>query len=119
MTNNCSQTFHCSPSMIADFLVNEKLLFLLFPGVWPPQVKQVERRLTSYHKVVTHYQQGKSITAIVAQLHLSPTTMRTSVYAGAFPERATHGSRARGNLVPTSPRLVRRVREGCDNASLL
>ena len=58
------------------------------------------RRQASYQQVVTLYQQGKSMAAIVEQLHLSPTTVRTYVYAGAFPERATHGSRAKGSWAP-------------------
>ena len=41
-------------------------------------------RQARYDEVVTLYQQGKSMDAIVEQLHLSPTTMRTYVYAGAF-----------------------------------
>jgi transposase len=68
--------------------------------------------------VVTLYQQGKSIAAIVEQLHLSPTTVRTYVYAGAFPERATH-FRRKGQLGSYLPYLEQRVQEGCDNASLL
>jgi hypothetical protein len=56
------------------------------------------RRQASYQAVATLYQQGKSMAAIVEQLHLSPTTVRKYVYAGAFPERATHTPRARGSL---------------------
>ena len=58
------------------------------------------RRQARYDEVVMLYQQGKSIAAIVEQLQLSPTTVRKYVYAGAFPERATHGSRTRGSLAP-------------------
>jgi transposase len=58
------------------------------------------RRQASYQEVVTLYQQGKSMAAIVVQLHLSPTTVRKYVYAGAFPERATHPARARASLAP-------------------
>jgi transposase len=76
------------------------------------------RRQASYHEVVTLYQQGKSMAAIVEQLHLSPTTVRTYIYAGAFPERATHFLR-KGQLGSYLPYLERRVQEGCDNASLL
>jgi len=76
------------------------------------------RRQASYHEVVTLYQQGKSMAAIVEQLHLSPTTVRTYIYAGAFPERATHFWR-KGQLGSYLPYLERRVQEGCDNASLL
>jgi transposase len=76
------------------------------------------RRQASYQEVVALYQQGKSMAAIVEQLHLSPTTVRKYVYAGAFPERATH-FRRKGQLGPYLPYLERRVQEGCDNASLL
>jgi len=58
------------------------------------------RRQASYTEGVTLYRQGKSMAAIVAQLHLSPTTVRKYVSAGAFPERATHASRARGSWAP-------------------
>lgn len=40
------------------------------------------------------------------------------VYAGAFPERATHAPR-KGQLGSYLPNVDRRVQEGCDNASLL
>jgi transposase len=76
------------------------------------------RRQARYNEVVMLYQQGKSIAAIVEQLHLSPTTVRTYVYAGAFPERATH-LRRKGQLGSYLPYLEQRVQEGCDNASLL
>ena len=76
------------------------------------------RRQVSYQEVVMLYQQGKSMAAIVEQLHLSPTTVRKYVYAGAFPERATH-FRRKGQLGSYLPYLERRVQEGCDNASLL
>ena len=76
------------------------------------------RRQASYHEVVSLYQQGKSIAAIVEQLHLSPTTVRTYVYAGAFPERATH-FRRKGQLGSYLPYLEQRAQGGCDNASLL
>ena len=76
------------------------------------------RRQASYQEVVTLYQQGKSMAAIVEQLHLSPTTVRKYVYAGAFPERATH-FRRKGQLGSYLPYLEQRVQEGCDNASLL
>ncbi len=76
------------------------------------------RRQASYQEVVTLYQQGKSMAAIVEQLHLSPTTVRNYVYAGAFPERATH-FRRKGQLGSYLPYLEQRVQDGCDNASLL
>jgi transposase len=70
------------------------------------------RLQASYNEVVTLYQQGKSMAAIVAQVHLSPTTVRKYVYAGAFPERATH-FRRKGQLGSYLPYLERRVQEGC------
>jgi transposase len=76
------------------------------------------RRQARYQEVVALYQQGKSMAAIVEQLHLSPTTVRKYVYAGAFPERATH-FRRKGQLGGYLPYLEQRVQEGCDNASLL
>ena len=76
------------------------------------------RRQASYHEVVSLYQQGKSMAAIVEQLHLSPTTVRTYVYAGAFPERATR-FRRKGQLGSHLPYLEQRAQAGCDNASLL
>jgi transposase len=76
------------------------------------------RRQARYTEVVTLYQQGKSIATIVEQLHLSPTTVRKFVYAGAFPERATH-FRRKGQLGSYLPYLEQRVQAGCDNASLL
>ena len=76
------------------------------------------RRQASYHEVVSLYQQGKSMAALVEQLHLSPTTVRKYVYAGAFPERATH-FRRKGQLGSYLPYLEQRAQEGCDNASLL
>ena len=76
------------------------------------------RRQARYQEVVALYQQGKSMAAIVEQLHLSPTTVRKYVYAGAFPERATH-FRRKGQLGSYLPYLEQRVQEGCDNASLL
>ena len=68
------------------------------------------RRQASYQEVVTLYQQGKSMAAIVEQLHLSPTTVRKYVYAGAFPERATH-FRRKGQLGSYLPYLERRVQK--------
>jgi hypothetical protein len=44
--------------------------------------------------------------------------VRKYVYAGAFPERATH-FRHKGQLGSYLPYLEQRVHEGCDNASLL
>src|SRR2546425_1052534 len=68
------------------------------------------RRQARYHEGVTLSQQGKSIAAIVEQFHLSPTTVRKFVYAGAFPERATH-FRRKGQLGSYLPYLEQRTQE--------
>ena len=65
------------------------------------------------------YRQGKSVAAIARELHVSPTTVRKFVYAGAFPERSAHRYRQAHRLTPYVPFLQRRVAEGCENASLL
>jgi transposase len=77
------------------------------------------RRQAWYEEVVELYRQGKSIAAIAQQLQMSPTTVRTFVYAGAFPERSAHRSRRIVRLEPYLPYLEQRVQEGCENASLL
>jgi Transposase len=77
------------------------------------------RRQAWYEEVVDLYRQGKSIAAIAEHLQMSPTTVRKFVYAGAFPERSAHRSRRFVGLEPYLPYLEQRVREGCENASLL
>jgi transposase len=77
------------------------------------------RRQAWYEEVRDLYRQGKSIAAIAQQLQMSPTTVRTFIYAGAFPERSAHRSRRLVRLEPYLPYLEQRVREGCENANLL
>ncbi len=76
------------------------------------------RRQARYEEVVELYRQGKSIAAEASLLQMSPTTVRTFIYAGAFPERSAHRSRRLVRLEPYQPYLEQRVQQGCDNASL-
>lgn len=82
---------------------------------------QVSRmhRLARYEEVMAYYQQGKGITAIAQLLQMSPKTVRKFVYAEAFPERSVHKRRQNYRLTPYLPYLQQRVKEGCENASLL
>ena len=82
------------------------------------QVARLQRQRW-YEEVVEHYKQGKGITAIAQELHMSPTTVRKFVYAGAFPERSVHKRRQNYRLASYLPYLQQRVQEGCENASLL
>jgi len=82
------------------------------------QVARLQRQAW-YEEVVEHYRQGQSIAAIARELHMSPTTVRKFVYAGAFPERSAHKLRQSYRLTPYLPYLQQRVAEGCDNASVL
>ena len=66
------------------------------------------RRQAWYEEVVELYRQGKSIAAIAQHLQMSPTTVRTFVYAGAFPERSAHRSRRIVRLEPYLPYLEQR-----------
>jgi len=76
------------------------------------------RRLACYEAVVELDQRGESIAGIADQLHISPTTVRKYVYAGAFPERkyTWHGKR---QIEPYIPSLLKRVQEGCEHAGVL
>lgn len=76
------------------------------------------RRLARYEEVVACYTQGMSIIGIAEQLHMSRTTVRKLVAAGAFPERATT-LRRKSLLHPYTSYLEQRVLGGCYNASLL
>lgn len=76
------------------------------------------RRQARYEEVVELYRQGKSSAAIAELLQMSPTTVRTFVYAGAYPERSAHRSRRLVRLEPYLPYLEQRVQQGCENASL-
>jgi len=70
------------------------------------------RRQARYAEAVSLYTQGVSILEIADQLGLSRTTVRSFVYAGAFPERATT-LRAKGLLAPYVAYLEQRVKQGC------
>jgi transposase len=76
------------------------------------------RRQARYEEVVALYQQGMSILGIAEQLHMSRSTVRNFVYAGAFPERATV-LRAKSLLDPYVPYLEQRLAQGCRNATQL
>lgn len=76
------------------------------------------RRQARYEEVVAYYTQGMSIIGIAEQLHMSRTTVRKLVAAGAFPERATT-LRRKSLLDPYTSYLEQRVLGGCHNASLL
>lgn len=76
------------------------------------------RKLARYEEVVACYTQGMSIIGIAEQLHMSRTTVRKLVAAGAFPERATT-LRTKSTLDPYTSYLEQRVMDGCHNASLL
>lgn len=76
------------------------------------------RRQARYQEVIERYQQGKGAQKIAKELHMSPTSVRKFVHAGAFPERAVQ-LRRKGQIGPYLPYLVERVQQGCDNASLL
>jgi transposase len=76
------------------------------------------RRQARYAEAVSLYTQGVSILEIADQLRLSRTTVRSFVYAGAFPERATT-MRAKSMLAPYVPYLEQRVKQGCRKAMQL
>ena len=76
------------------------------------------RRQARYEEVVDLYKQGMSILSIADQLRMSRSTVRNSVYAGAFPERA-NVLRARSLLNPYIPYLEKRLTQGCRNANQL
>ena len=76
------------------------------------------RRQARYEEVVTCYMQGMSIIGIAEQFHMSRTTVRQFVAAGAFPERATT-MRKKSLLDPYTSYLEQRVQDGCSNASQL
>jgi transposase len=76
------------------------------------------RRQARYEEVVTLYKQGMSILGIADQLHMSRSTVRNFVYAGAFPERA-NVLRTKSLLDPYVPYLEKRFAQGCRNANQL
>jgi transposase len=76
------------------------------------------RREARYQEVVSLYQQGTPILRIATDLHMSRTTVRKLVAAGAFPERAD-SLRSKSLLDPYVPSLKQRLAEGPTNASQL
>ena len=76
------------------------------------------RREARYADVVALYRQGVSIVRIAEDLHMSRTTVRKFVAAGAFPERAST-LRSKSILDPYIPYLQQRLAEGPANASQL
>lgn len=76
------------------------------------------RRQARYEEVVALYQQGMSILGIANQLRMSRSTVRSFVYAGAFPERA-NVLRTKSLLDPYVPYLETRLKQGCRNAHQL
>jgi transposase len=76
------------------------------------------RREARYLDVLALYQQGVPVLRIAEDLHMSRTTVRKFVAAGAFPERATT-LRSKGILDPYVPYLQQRLAEGPANASQL
>ena len=76
------------------------------------------RRQAHYEEVVALSQQGMSILGIANQLRISRSTVRTSVYAGAFHERANR-RRSKSLIDPYLPYLEKRLAQGCRNANQL
>jgi transposase len=76
------------------------------------------RREARYEEVVALYRQGVSIVRIAEDLHMSRTTVRKFVAAGAFPERAST-LRSKSILDPYVPYLQQRLAAGPANASQL
>jgi len=76
------------------------------------------RREARYEEVMALYQQGVPVLRIAEDLHMSRTTVRKFVAAGAFPERATT-LRSKSILDPYVPYLKEHRDEGYANASQL
>lgn len=76
------------------------------------------QRESRYEEVVGLYQQGTPIVRIANDLHMSRTTVRKFVAAGAFPERS-NTQRSKSILDPYVPFLRQRVKQGPVNASQL
>lgn len=76
------------------------------------------RRQARYEEVVALYKQGVSVLEIADQLHMSRSTVRNFVYAGAFPERA-NTLRAKSLLDLYLPYLEQRWEQGCRNGNQL
>lgn len=76
------------------------------------------RREARYQDVLALYQQGVPVLRIAEDLHMSRTTVRKFVAAGAFPERA-NTLRGKSILDPYFPYLQQRLAQGPANASQL
>jgi transposase len=76
------------------------------------------RREARYEDVVALYKQGIPVLRIAEDLHMSRTTVRKFVAAGAFPERAST-LRSRSILDPYVPYLQEHLNKGDANASQL
>src|SRR5260221_8079006 len=76
----------------------------------PEQMARL-RREARYEEVMALYQQGVPVLRIAEDLHMSRTTVRKFVAAGAFPERATT-LRSRSMLDPSVPYLKEHLDEG-------
>ena len=76
------------------------------------------RREARYEDVLALYQQGVPVLRIAEDLHMSRTTVRKFVAAGAFPERA-NTLRSKSILDPYIPFLQQRLQQGPANASQL
>ena len=76
------------------------------------------QRESRYEEVVTLYRQGTPILRIADDLHMSRTTVRKFVVAGAFPERSDT-LRSKSILDPYIPYLRQRLMQGPVNASQL
>ena len=76
------------------------------------------RREARYEEVLALYQQGVPVLRMAENLHMSRTTVRKFVAAGAFPERATT-LRSKSLLDPDVPYLKEHLDEGSANASQL
>lgn len=76
------------------------------------------RREARYEDVVALYKQGVPVLRIAQDLHMSRTTVRKFVAAGAFPERAKT-RRSKSIVDPYVPYLQERLHAGDANASQL
>lgn len=76
------------------------------------------RREARYEEVIALYRQGVPVLRIAEDLHMSRTTVRKFVAAGAFPERADT-LRSKSILDPYIPYLQQRLEQGPTNASQL
>jgi transposase len=80
-----------------------------------------QRRLARYEEVLACYQQGRSITQIAKQVHLTWATVYKYLSTESFPERAPRApSPGTGNLIaPYTAYLRQRCEQGCQNAQQL